>query len=917
MNLTGAGRRRILFDRDAVLTRVRTAAATPTAPPLTLVSGPMGIGRSAVLTVVGDELAQQGIATLRLRVARVERTRPFSLAARLAVELGAPPRGGDEGRSAIPTMLQESTSVLSGRLAGVLAAARATGRKLVVLIDDVQWIDAGSLGVLVPLLPMLAGTSLKVVAALRLPRNEPGDAATLRQLRDSGLTAVVPLRRLSQSAVNSLVTHELQARPSAPLADTLRQTCRGVPGAVRAALVSYRDAGWLRVVDRYAYLTSPDRPPQLPDELPLFGHMRQLGEPVWSVAKALAVLHPLGRCAPGLIARVLEIGEDEVHAALRVLRAEGLVQLAADSGHWRFRLPMVIAALTACLGEYERCRLAQVAVTAIWTGEATASDDYLAEQLVAAGQFVDAERSGAELLARGTAAMLDNGYFAERWLRAAIERITEPAQLAQALFLYASACCIHQRFPEAVESCRTVLSGYADLIPPDALLELEMVYIIALAGSLDMTALRTIADEGWRSLPGGDGHRVLTRFAALCHLDRWQDADEQVQSTRSMWRTDSTVVGLGLIYSHTAAAFLGRKTEFDRLVADPTSWPLWFNVRARFELLSGLIRILNAFGELDRVRQLLASYELPARHRPAPDQVVADSLAGRWEAALDGARMSLATESSLGYPPAHTLMCRETSTILIACGRLTQARSVIETARTAQPVLTHLLAIPNADLELILNTREQARQVLVDGLAMATKDGVVIGTDELWLRLADWAALAGDHAEADRCAAEVGRVADLIETGRARLCQLMATAIADRNSSAATEAVRLARQRGQPYELAHSLVELGQHGLVDDARLGEAYELFGELDALLARARLRNLMRERGVAVPGRNTTVAENERLLAMLVTDGLSNRELATVLGASEKSVEGRLTRLFQRTGYRSRVELASAMLTGEYGA
>jgi DNA-binding NarL/FixJ family response regulator len=62
---------------------------------------------------------------------------------------------------------------------------------------------------------------------------------------------------------------------------------------------------------------------------------------------------------------------------------------------------------------------------------------------------------------------------------------------------------------------------------------------------------------------------------------------------------------------------------------------------------------------------------------------------------------------------------------------------------------------------------------------------------------------------------------------------------------------------------------------------------------------------------------VAENERLLATLVTDGLTNRELATVLGASEKSVEGRLSRLFQRTGYRSRVELASAVLTGEYEA
>jgi DNA-binding NarL/FixJ family response regulator len=74
-------------------------------------------------------------------------------------------------------------------------------------------------------------------------------------------------------------------------------------------------------------------------------------------------------------------------------------------------------------------------------------------------------------------------------------------------------------------------------------------------------------------------------------------------------------------------------------------------------------------------------------------------------------------------------------------------------------------------------------------------------------------------------------------------------------------------------------------------------------------------MRNQGIAIPGRSVTISENERLLASLVADGLTNRELATVLSATEKSVEGRLSRLFQRTGYRSRVELATAMLTGDY--
>ena len=73
------------------------------------------------------------------------------------------------------------------------------------------------------------------------------------------------------------------------------------------------------------------------------------------------------------------------------------------------------------------------------------------------------------------------------------------------------------------------------------------------------------------------------------------------------------------------------------------------------------------------------------------------------------------------------------------------------------------------------------------------------------------------------------------------------------------------------------------------------------------------LVRARKVAVPGRSETVAENERLLAVLIAAGLTNAQLATVLGSSEKSVEGRLTRFFNRTGYRSRAELATAALRG----
>jgi DNA-binding NarL/FixJ family response regulator len=69
--------------------------------------------------------------------------------------------------------------------------------------------------------------------------------------------------------------------------------------------------------------------------------------------------------------------------------------------------------------------------------------------------------------------------------------------------------------------------------------------------------------------------------------------------------------------------------------------------------------------------------------------------------------------------------------------------------------------------------------------------------------------------------------------------------------------------------------------------------------------------------VPDRGPTAAENDRLLATLVAEGTPNRQLATVLQVSEKSVEGRLSRLLRRTGYRSRVEIATAVFNATFGS
>jgi DNA-binding NarL/FixJ family response regulator len=150
---------------------------------------------------------------------------------------------------------------------------------------------------------------------------------------------------------------------------------------------------------------------------------------------------------------------------------------------------------------------------------------------------------------------------------------------------------------------------------------------------------------------------------------------------------------------------------------------------------------------------------------------------------------------------------------------------------------------------------------------------------------------------------------------RATVHAAFGRAIAHTDDTAASDCLRLARENGLAYEGAHLALRLALAGLVDPTVLLDVYTFYGRLDALLARAWTRMAMEARGVPIKGRAITKSENERLIGQLLTEGFTNRQMATLLHTSEKSVEGRLGRLLARTGYRSRIELTAALLDGTY--
>ncbi|MBP2327504.1 hypothetical protein JOF56_007889 [Kibdelosporangium banguiense] len=562
---------------DAIAYVVR--AATTAARPLVILTGPAGVGRSSVLDRARDQITAQHTATLTIPIHPTERDKPLALATRIADELDAP---------------------------GLTAAVRERHRRqdpLVIFLDDLQWADPESLRALgnVP-----AGGNITFVCAHH--------TTTTRTLPPLDSVELIRLRPLNAADVTLMLTDLLHAKPVQDMTDTLYHGSNGIPAIVRLAIDGYRRAGSLRIVDRNAYLVPTNQPPTPTPQHPGFDALRALGTPTWPVIKALAVLHPLEHHSIPLIATAVGIPETDVEHILTGLEADELLH----SRPWRFRTPLLATCLTACLGPYERHELARLAVLALEDGTATCDDPrFLPEQLVNAGKLVDNDQAGTTLLTHGTATVVDDEYFAKRWLEAAAARLTEPQQRATALFMHAVTCGYHSDFRSAVDTVNTVVTCYADQLPAEALQEAQIIRMIGLGAIGDHRTLHEIADHRWRMLLGDEADQIIGRAFALCFTDRWQEAQTLLADTRPTWSTgNDSAITYGNTIGNAITMLCGRPQAYEQMLADITTHcPLFTEHRHRPGLLDTLARTLLLIGDATRAEQLFTTHGQPPERR--------------------------------------------------------------------------------------------------------------------------------------------------------------------------------------------------------------------------------------------------------------------------------------------------------------
>jgi DNA-binding CsgD family transcriptional regulator len=197
-----------------------------------------------------------------------------------------------------------------------------------------------------------------------------------------------------------------------------------------------------------------------------------------------------------------------------------------------------------------------------------------------------------------------------------------------------------------------------------------------------------------------------------------------------------------------------------------------------------------------------------------------------------------------------------------------------------------------------------------------TGDSHQLGLPWLLVRLGYLELRAGRTDELLRLCAEVKRWHARLGGVQLWVAELMLRGMAERDHAAAVTAVEIMRGQGAVLGLSCACVIVAL--LSDEQRpwFHEAYDIAKRLGDDWMRLSVKAFMVSSGVPLPryraGREELSTVEKSIIA-LIQRGLTNRQIAAAVQVSEKTIENHLTRLFVKTGCRSRLDLATASLEG----
>ena len=891
-----------MVGRDAELAASGQALRAAT-PPMVVITGEAGIGKTTVWEAALERARLQGFRALVARPAGSESQLAYSalndlLAGSLAGLLSELPHPRARMLRVALLLEEPGPAPVSSRAVAfaVLDGLRLLvqrGDRLLVAVDDVQWLDPASATALGFALRRLGGGGR--VAGLLSCRTERG--TVIEQSLTAGRLLRIELGPLSVGALFRIIRERLGRSVPIPLMAKIHRAAGGNPFYALELARRSLEAGSFLVPDSLAALAR-ERLVAFPGPTveallevaalsdPAVGMVElEPLEPAFATGDLvlegdrLRFAHPLLRSAVYGVATPMQRRELHRRLAMRVGGEERARHLGLASERPSAEIAAAVteaARSVAARGASQSAvELAELAL------QLTPPDDRAPAVVLAAEYRLHAgDPAGARALLEGLLPGVDGDLRARALLLLAWTREDD--------------------FDLAARLCRQALGAASD----DRLLAEIHVRLAEFAlgrGELAV-ALEQAGQAVTRAGAAGDVGLLVSSLSYLAQfqtlagavepglLERAIHLDQEVEHPRSYYGPGA-MLGLRLMW------------------ADQLS-------QARPHLENACVRAAKAGDEIARSALLVHLAQLETR-------------AGDWSRARDYANEAMLLAEQIGLRQIESGSRSAAAMVAALTGRVEEARATAEAglaaSRAAKEVTfeAHNLAVLGY-LELSLGN-------------LAAADGNLRGLPGLYARMgyanvgvnpylpnAIEAALAlGERARAESLLTQLESAAGGNPWARAtalRCRGLIAAAQREPDAAvAALEQAAHAHERSQdPFERARTLLALGvalRRGNQRRAarkKLEQARGMFARMGASLWEERAsRELASVSGR--PAGDTDLTMTERRVAELVARGCTNREVATQLVVSERTVATHLTHIYAKLGLRSRTELAHTLPAG----
>jgi len=797
----------------------------------------------------------------------------------------------------------------------------AEQRPVMVAIDDVQWLDAPTAGVVQLAVRRLTTETVGLLATLR----EADDVAVpleLERLLREGQPTRVRLGPLDPRALHHLLHTRLRVDLARSELKQIHHATGGNPFfALELARTPAPPAGatWLRVPDSLGTVLG-NRLERLPPE----------------VREVLLVAAAAARPTAELVGRAHGEHEEALSALERAFE-EGVIVL--DGSRIRFAHPLLSSVCYARAPAWRRQAVHRALADAVEDVEERARHLALASERPDAEIAAELDTAAAQAAARGA-----TGSAAD--LAELAVSLTPTGDVEQRRRRHSAAAWWH-RFAGDFDRATAIWEQLLDDVPAGTA-RADLLYAIATTGNVDIPTRIRLCEEALTEIaPHGDDARAVQILGFLA-ISRWVGGDVPaalVDARDGLKRAErvgdrallaTALSRVGLIESNASEitpGLLERGVAIERTL----DRPLLFHDSPKLMLAVQLIHQ----GELDRARALLESLIADAvatgdehkRAFGALQLVYLEWYAGRWELALEHAAAAGELAEQTHERQLAGMLAAQTARVEVDLGLVDRARATANAGHTAsESVSDRVFSLFNRAalgyIDLVVGEHAHAADRFRDVPAQLVEIGQRgLGPTDFWPDAIEALISVGDRALAHEYLTlyEDFPATSIRAAAAARRCR-GTLAAADSDIGSAVEAFEdaLDRLEGLPFPLERGRTLLGLGAARRQGKqkrlartdLERALTIFEELGAPLwavkARAELRRISGRR--AAPSELT---ETERRVAALAVQGRQNKEIAAQLFMSVRTVEAHLSRIYGKLGVRSRAELAtspSSKITGD---